>query len=97
MATAAAAAAARGALARAAAALLGGCGAAGRGRLRAVSARPLCTAPGTAADMKSYLWERYREAKRSTDGECGAAAGAPGPGGPSPPGWCVRSPPKRQR
>ncbi|XP_007503401.1 5'-nucleotidase domain-containing protein 3 [Monodelphis domestica] len=26
-----------------------------------------CTAAGAAPDMKSYLWERYREAKRSTE------------------------------
>ncbi|XP_032705931.1 5'-nucleotidase domain-containing protein 3 isoform X2 [Lontra canadensis] len=67
MATAAAVAVARGAGARAAAALRGGCGSAARGRPRAGPARPLCTAPGTAPDMKGYLWERYREAKRSTD------------------------------
>uniref|UniRef100_A0A8C0TCT8 5'-nucleotidase domain containing 3 n=1 Tax=Canis lupus familiaris TaxID=9615 RepID=A0A8C0TCT8_CANLF len=58
-AAAAAAALARGAGARAAAVLLGGCGGAARGR-------PVCTAPGTAPDMKGYLWERYREAKRGT-------------------------------
>lgn len=73
---AAAAAVARGAGVRAAAvaALWGGGGgtAAGR-RPRSGPARPLCTAPGTAPDMKRYLWERYQEAKRSTDGECGGA------------------------
>uniref|UniRef100_A0A4X1T5R1 5'-nucleotidase domain containing 3 n=1 Tax=Sus scrofa TaxID=9823 RepID=A0A4X1T5R1_PIG len=63
----AAAAVARGAGARAAAALRGGCGTAARRRSRASLARPLCTAPGTAPDMKLYLWERYREAKRSTE------------------------------
>uniref|UniRef100_A0A8D1EBM2 5'-nucleotidase domain containing 3 n=1 Tax=Sus scrofa TaxID=9823 RepID=A0A8D1EBM2_PIG len=63
----AAAAVARGAGARAAAALRGGCGTAARRRSRARLARPLCTAPGTAPDMKLYLWERYREAKRSTE------------------------------
>ncbi|XP_059537801.1 5'-nucleotidase domain-containing protein 3 isoform X1 [Myotis daubentonii] len=72
MATAAAAAAAagmaHGARARtAAAALRSVCGTAARGRLRAGHSRPLCTAPGTAPDMKRYLWERYREAKRSTE------------------------------
>ncbi|XP_058424529.1 5'-nucleotidase domain-containing protein 3 isoform X2 [Diceros bicornis minor] len=57
-------AAARGVGARAAAAALrGGCGTAARGR----PSRPLCTAPGTAPDRKRYLWERYQEAKRSTD------------------------------
>uniref|UniRef100_A0A8D2KCQ9 5'-nucleotidase domain containing 3 n=1 Tax=Urocitellus parryii TaxID=9999 RepID=A0A8D2KCQ9_UROPR len=69
-AAAAAAAVARGAGVRAAAvaALWGGGGgtAAGR-RPRSGPARPLCTAPGTAPDMKRYLWERYQEAKRSTD------------------------------
>lgn len=54
----------------AAAALRSVCGTAARGRLRAGHARPLCTAPGTAPDQKRYLWERYREAKRSTEGEC---------------------------
>lgn len=92
MATAAVAAAARGAGAKAVTALRDGCRTATRGRSRAGPARPLCTAPGTAPDMKRYLWERYREAKRSTEGEwgcgpralwtCGAPlrrAGAPGP------------------
>lgn len=61
---------ARGAGARAAAAagLRGGGGAAARGRSRAGCARRLCTAPA-AVDMKRYLWARYHEAKRSTDGE----------------------------
>lgn len=64
------AAVARGAGARAAAAgLRGGGGAAARGRPRAGCARRLCTAPA-AVDMKRYLWARYHEAKRSTDGEC---------------------------
>ncbi|XP_009424397.1 5'-nucleotidase domain-containing protein 3 isoform X2 [Pan troglodytes] len=69
MTMAAAAVVARGAGARAAtaAALRGGCGTAARGRPCAGPARPLCTAPGTAPDMKRYLWERYREAKRSTE------------------------------
>eukprot|EP00069_Balaena_mysticetus_P005747 bmy_04801T0 len=61
-----AAAVARGAGARAVAALRSGCRTAARGRSRAGPARPLCTAPGTAPDMKRYLRERYREAKRST-------------------------------
>lgn len=69
----AAAAVARRAGARAAAALLSACGTAARGWRRAGPARPLCTAPGTAPDMKGYLWERYREAKRSTEGECGGS------------------------
>lgn len=69
MATAAAAAAARGAGARAVAALRSGGRTAARGRSPAGPARSLCTAPGTAPDMKRYLWERYREAKRSTAGE----------------------------
>lgn len=61
---------ARGAGARAAAAgLRGGGGTAARGRPRAGCARRLCTAPA-AVDMKRYLWARYHEAKRSTDGEC---------------------------
>ncbi|XP_044535080.1 5'-nucleotidase domain-containing protein 3 [Gracilinanus agilis] len=30
-------------------------------------AKGFCTAAGAAPDMKSYLWERYREAKRSTE------------------------------
>ncbi|KAF4022592.1 hypothetical protein G4228_014769 [Cervus hanglu yarkandensis] len=67
MASAAVAAAARGAGARAVTALRDGCRTATRGRSRAGPARPLCTAPGTAPDMKRYLWERYREAKRSTE------------------------------
>lgn len=68
----------RGACARAAAAALrGGCGTAARGRPGAGPARALCTAPGTAPGMKRYLWERYREAKRSTDGECGGAPRIP--------------------
>ncbi|XP_061062559.1 5'-nucleotidase domain-containing protein 3 isoform X2 [Eubalaena glacialis] len=62
----AAAAVARGAGARAVAALRSGCRTAARGRSRAGPARPLCTAPGTTPDMKRYLRERYREAKRST-------------------------------
>lgn len=72
------AAVARGAGARAAAGLRGGSGAAARGRPRASCARRLCTAPA-AVDMKRYLWERYHEAKRSTDGEC-APQPAPPPG-----------------
>uniref|UniRef100_A0A8C2NHK9 5'-nucleotidase domain containing 3 n=1 Tax=Capra hircus TaxID=9925 RepID=A0A8C2NHK9_CAPHI len=67
MATAAVTAAARGAGARAVTALRDGCRTAVRGRSPAGPARPLCTAPGTAPDMKRYLWERYREAKRSTE------------------------------
>uniref|UniRef100_A0A8C4PU94 5'-nucleotidase domain containing 3 n=1 Tax=Equus asinus TaxID=9793 RepID=A0A8C4PU94_EQUAS len=64
----AAVAVARGAGARGAAATLrGGCGTAARGRPRAGPSRPLCTAPGTVPDRKRYLWERYQEAKRSTD------------------------------
>lgn len=60
---------ARGAGARAATAatLRGGCGTAARGRPCVGPARPLCAAPGTAPDMKRYLWERYQEAKRSTE------------------------------
>lgn len=74
----AAAAATRGAGAKAAAAALrGGCGTAARGWPRAGAPRHLCTAPGTAPDMKRYLWDRYREAKRSTDGECGGAPRCP--------------------
>lgn len=63
---------ARGAEAMAVAALVlrGGGGAAARGWPRAWRARPLCTAPGAAGDMKRYLWARYRDARRSTDGEC---------------------------
>uniref|UniRef100_A0A4W2DLW2 5'-nucleotidase domain containing 3 n=1 Tax=Bos indicus x Bos taurus TaxID=30522 RepID=A0A4W2DLW2_BOBOX len=67
MATAAVTAAARGAGARAVTALRDGCRTAARGRSRTGPTRPLCTAPGTAPDMKRYLWERYREAKRSTE------------------------------
>lgn len=77
---------ARGAGARAAAAgLRGGGGTAARGRPRAGCARRLCTAPA-AVDMKRYLWARYHEAKRSTDGECEPqpAPLARGPSGPSP-------------
>lgn len=60
------AAAARGAGARAVAGLRSGSGAVARGRPLADCARRLCTAPA-AVDMKSYLWARYHEAKRSTD------------------------------
>jgi hypothetical protein len=95
-----AAAVARGAGARAAAtaavALRGDCGAAARGRPHAGPARPLCTAPGTAADMKRYLWERYQEAKRSTHGEWLGAPDPPAPGGwgPSGSGWAAGSLPE---
>lgn len=61
------AAVARGARA-AAAGLRSSGGAAARGRPRTGCARRLCTAPA-AVDMKRYLWARYHEAKRSTDGE----------------------------
>ncbi|XP_021030183.1 5'-nucleotidase domain-containing protein 3 [Mus caroli] len=63
------AAAARGAGARAAAGLRSCGGAVARERPRAGCARRLCTAPAApaAVDMKSYLWARYHEAKRSTD------------------------------
>lgn len=85
-------AAARGAGARAAAGLRGGGGAVARGRPRAGCARRLCTAPAAPAtvDMKRYLWERYHEAKRSTDGEC-APQPQPSTRGPppSPPSPCT--------
>ncbi|XP_036616201.1 5'-nucleotidase domain-containing protein 3 isoform X2 [Trichosurus vulpecula] len=52
--------------------LLGGClwgvpAPAPAAAILSCSARGFCTAAGAAADMKSYLWERYREAKRSTE------------------------------
>lgn len=90
------AAAARGAGARAVAGLRSGGGAVARERPRAGRARRLCTAPAApaAVDMKSYLWARYHEAKRSTDGECASQLTPPtrGPLGSRAPYLCRAAP-----
>lgn len=90
------AAAARGAGARAVAGLRSGGGAVARERPRAGCARRLCTAPAApaAVDMKSYLWARYHEAKRSTDGECASQLTPPtrGPLGSRAPYLCRAAP-----
>lgn len=90
------AAAARGAGARAAAGLRSCGGAVARERPRSGCARRLCSAPAApaAVDMKSYLWARYHEAKRSTDGECVSQLAPPtrGPLGSPAPCLCRAAP-----